>query len=88
MPHHHHVEYSVQCHFWSPTCKLGQINPGIRKKVYPTHWPETFFFSSYILHLYQHYGCIKEAEEDALTIAEDDVVYKLGPDAEATEPEM
>ena len=43
------------------------------------------FLSPYILHLYQHYGCINEAE-DALTIAEDEVVYKLSPDVEATEP--
>ena len=43
------------------------------------------FLSPYILHLYQHYGCINEAEKDALTIAEDEVVYKLGPDVEATE---
>jgi hypothetical protein len=38
-----------------------------------------YFLSPYILHLYQHYGCINEAEEDALTIAEDEVAYKLGP---------
>ena len=44
------------------------------------------FLSPYILHLYLHYVCINEVEEDALTITEDEVVYKLGPDAEATEP--
>jgi hypothetical protein len=38
------------------------------------------FLSPYILRLYQHYGCINEAEEDALTIAEDGVAYKLGPE--------
>jgi hypothetical protein len=38
------------------------------------------FLSPYLLHLYQHYGCINEAEEDALTIAEDKVAYKLGPE--------
>jgi hypothetical protein len=38
------------------------------------------FLSPYLLHLYQHYGCINEAEEDALTIAEDEVAYKLGPE--------
>jgi hypothetical protein len=43
------------------------------------------FFSPYILHLYQHYRCINEAEEDALTIAEDEVVYKLGPEVALTE---
>ena len=38
------------------------------------------FLSPCILHLYQQYGCINEVEEDALTIAEDEVVYKLGPE--------
>jgi hypothetical protein len=43
------------------------------------------FLSPYILHLYQHYRCINKAEEDALTIAEDEVAYKLGPEVELTE---
>jgi hypothetical protein len=43
------------------------------------------FLSPYILHLYQQYGCINEAEKDVLTIAEDEVVYKLGPEVELTE---
>ena len=43
------------------------------------------FLSPYILHLYQQYGGINEAEEDAWTIAEDEVVYKLGPDVIVTE---
>ena len=30
------------------------------------------FLSPYILHLYQHYGCVNETEEDMLTIAEDE----------------
>jgi hypothetical protein len=46
------------------------------------------FLSPYILHLYQQYGCINEAEEDALTIAEDEVVYKLGPEVKITETKM
>ena len=41
--------------------------------------------SPYILHLYQQNGCVNKAEEDALTIAEDKVAYKLGPDSEAKE---
>ena len=41
--------------------------------------------SPYLLHLYQRNGCVNEAEEDAITIAEDEVVYKLGPDVELTE---
>ena len=36
--------------------------------------------SPYMLHLYQHQGCVNEAEEDRLTIAEDKVMYKLGPE--------
>ena len=43
------------------------------------------FSLPYILHLYQQHICINEAEEDALTIAEDEVVYKLGPEVEITE---
>jgi hypothetical protein len=42
------------------------------------------FLSPYILHLYQQYVCINEAEEDALMIAEDEVAYKLGPEVELT----
>jgi hypothetical protein len=41
--------------------------------------------SRYILHLYQQNGCVNEAEEDALAIAEDEVTYKLGPKIEITE---
>ena len=41
--------------------------------------------SLYILHLYQRNGCINEAEEDAFTIVEDEVTYKLGPEVEPTE---
>ena len=46
------------------------------------------FLSPYILHLYQHYGCVNEVEEDILTIAEDKVVYKLGPEVEMAETGM
>jgi hypothetical protein len=45
------------------------------------------FHSPYILHFYQQHGCINKAKEDALTIAEDEVVYKLGPKVELTEAE-
>ena len=41
--------------------------------------------SPYLLHLYQRNGCINETEKDALTITEDEVVYKLRPDVELTE---
>ena len=43
--------------------------------------------SPYILHLYQRNGCVKE-EEDALTIAEDEIIYKLGSEVELTEAGM
>lgn len=32
---------------------------------------------SYILHLYHYHGCVNEAEENNMTIAEDEVAYKL-----------
>ena len=69
--------------------------------VWPVHWGRLIhkyverslphigrkpsFLSPYILHLYHQYGYINEAEEDALTIAEDEAVYKLGLDVEVTE---
>ena len=43
------------------------------------------FLYPYILHLYQHYDCFIGEEEDLLTIAVGEVVYKLGPEAEAAE---
>ena len=43
------------------------------------------FLPPYILHLYQHYDCFTVEEEDPLTIVEDEIVYKLGPEAEAAE---
>ena len=43
------------------------------------------FLSPYILHLYQHHGCINKEEEDMLTIAEDEVVYKITLEVEAPE---
>jgi len=41
--------------------------------------------SPYILHLYQQNGCVNEAEEDALAIAEDEVTYKMGLEIKITE---
>jgi hypothetical protein len=41
--------------------------------------------SPYLFHLYQQNECINEAEEDALTIAEDEVAYKLTSDVERME---
>ena len=41
-----------------------------------------FYLCPYILHLYQHYDCFTGEEEDLLTIVVDEVVYKLGSEAE------
>ena len=49
----------------------------------------TIFFTSkkttFSYSVYQQHGCINKAEEDMLTIAEDEVMYKLGPEIEITE---
>ena len=44
--------------------------------------------SPYLFHLYHHNRCIKEEEEDALVIAEDEMAYKLTPEVESREAEM
>jgi hypothetical protein len=46
------------------------------------------FLSPYILHLCHQYRCINEAAGDALTIAEGELVYKLGPEVALTEAGM
>lgn len=43
------------------------------------------FFSPYILHLYQYHIYDNKSKEDMLTIAEDEVVYKIGPKDEVAE---
>ena len=63
------------------------IQEYVEKSILHIGWKPSFL-PPYILHLYQHYGCINEAEEDALTIADDKVVYKLGSDVEVTEAGM
>jgi hypothetical protein len=60
----------------------GRLIQEYVEKSIPHIGPKPYFLSPCILHLYQQYGCIKEAEEDALTIAENEVVYKLGPEVE------
>ena len=52
---------------------VGQALPGIGKKL--------FYLSPFILHLYKHYDCIKPEEEDLLTIAMEEVTYKVRPTA-------
>ena len=37
------------------------------------------YLSPFILHLYKHYECIRMDEEDLLTIASEEVAYKLHP---------
>ena len=55
------------------------------EKSLPHIGQKSSYLSLYILHLYQHHNCVNEAEEDMLTIAEDEVVYKLGPEVEVAE---
>ena len=43
------------------------------------------YLSPYVLHLYQHYDCFIGEQEELLTIVADEVVYKLGPEAEMAE---
>ena len=43
------------------------------------------YLSPFILHLYQHYGCTTREEDDLLTIAIEEVNYKLQPVAPNTE---
>ena len=45
------------------------------------------FLSPFILHLYQHFDCITAKEEDLLTIAADEVTYKLQPEVGDTRTE-
>ena len=45
------------------------------------------FLSPFILHLYQHFDCITAEEEDMLTIAADEVTYKLHPEVGDLETE-
>ena len=67
---------------WGPLIQelLENSIPHINKKPSP--------LSLYILHLYQRNRCINEAEEDALTIGEDEVASKLGPEVEPMETKM
>ena len=59
---------------------MEKLIPHIGKKPSP--------LSPYILHLYQRNGCVKEEAEDALTIAKDEVIYKLEPEVELTKAGM
>ena len=63
----------------------GRIMQEYVEKSLPHIGRKPSFLSSYILHLYQHHGCVNEAEEDMLTIAKDEVVYKLDLEVEVAE---
>ena len=63
----------------------GQLIQELVEKSIPHIGKEPSPLSPNILHLYQQNGCVNEVEEDALTIAEDKVAYKLGPEIELTE---
>ena len=52
---------------------VGRAIPNIGRK--PS------YLSPFILHLYKHYDCIKPEEEDRLTIAMEEVTYKVRPTA-------
>ena len=60
------------------------IQEYVEKSIPHIGWKPSFL-SPYILHLYQHHGCINEEEEDMLTIAEDEVVYKISSEVEVSE---
>ena len=63
----------------------GRLIQECVEKSLPHISPKPSYLSPHILHLYQHHGCVNEAEEDMLTIAEDEVVYKLGLKVEIAE---
>jgi hypothetical protein len=63
----------------------GRLLQEYVEKSLPHIGRKSSFLSPYILHLYQQYGCINKAEEDALIVAKDEVVYNLRPEVELTE---
>ena len=74
----HNGQHPVWCSFRSPGGELGVAQhwgeralPNIRKK--PS------YLSPFIFHLYNHYDCITSEEEDMLTIAAEEVTYKVRP---------
>ena len=52
----------------------GRLIQEYVEKSIPHIGRKSSYLSPYILHLYQHQGCINEEEENLLTIAEDEVV--------------
>ena len=50
---------------------VGRALPNIEKK--------PFYLSPFIFHLYKHYDCITAEKEDLLTIAAEEVTYKVRP---------
>ena len=60
----------------------GRLTQNLVEKSIPHIGKKTSFLSPYLLHLYHRNGCVNEAEEDALTLAEDEVKYRLALEAE------
>jgi hypothetical protein len=65
--------------------KWGRLIQEYVERNIPFIGRKPFFLSPYILHLYKHYECLTRAEEDAMTIADDKVAYKLGSEVALAE---
>ena len=63
------------------------IQEYVEKSLLHIGWKPSFL-SPYILHFYQHHGCVNETEEYMLTIVEDKMVYKLSVEVEMAETGM
>ena len=72
----------------SRTVNWGRLIQELVEKSIPHIGKKPSPLSPYILHLYHRNECINKVEEDALTIAEDEVAYKLGPEVELTKAEI
>ena len=65
--------------FGTQPVRWGRLIQKLVEKSIPHIGKKPFPLSPYLLHLYQRNNYVNEAEEEAITIAEDEVVYKLGP---------
>lgn len=68
--------------------KWGKLISEYVEKSLPHISRKPSYMSPYILHLYQYHDRITGEEEDMLTIADDEVVYKLGLEVEMAETEI
>ena len=71
--------------FGSRLINWGLLIHEIVAKAIPNIGKKPLFFSPFIFHLYHHYDLLVPDEEDELTIAADEVTYKLQPKAGETE---